>query len=103
MALPVPPPPENDRDLDEFPDHETQDAVPDPISQALENDVAAVHLTFKWTEWGDGKDVIDPMPLNMAPEGLEFRMSFNKKDAFANVLKWLLGSTVNLCIVFYQT
>ena len=32
------PPPPPRHEYDEFPDHEAQDAVPDPISQNLEDD-----------------------------------------------------------------
>ena len=79
------PPPPPRHEFDEFPDHEAQDAVPDPISQNLEDDSRFPELPFKWKEWEDG-DVIEPEPGHMAPEEFEFRDTFDKKKAFKNAL-----------------
>ena len=72
------PPPPPRHEFDEFPDHKAQDAVPDPISQNLEDDSRFPELPFKWKEWEDG-DEIEPEPGHMAPEEFEFRDTFDKK------------------------
>ena len=72
------PPPPPCHEHDEFPDYEAQDAVPDLISQVLEDDSPFPHLPFKWKEWEEG-DKIAPKPGHTALEGLEFRDTFDKK------------------------
>lgn len=75
----------NNDKLDEFPDHEAEDAVVDKVQHTLEDDTNLPSLPFVWEKWNENSHKLDAKP-RMAQSHTSFHPSFNKETAFSSIL-----------------